>query len=181
MVAVDTSFAQSKDRVTSFVGSLIRHFDTKYAKLSIASFDNAARLLISTELDAFGADGVISSVKFGTNDRRTDLMLDMAIGFFEAEDPGFRKVLFIVAHGSTTHNMASMEEKVKRLKELGAEVFYMNAGRAAAKKEAMMISSFPKENHVFTPADDEELAKSSTYTAYSICNSDETENLSNLS
>ena len=180
MVAVDNSVAQSKHRVTSFVRSLIRHFDTKYAKLSMASYGNAARLLISTETDSIGADDVVSNVKFGTDDRRTDLMLDMAIGFFEAEYPGFRNVLLIVAHGPTTHSTASMEEKVTRLKELGTEIFYMNAGPTATKKEAMTISSFPKESHVFTPADDEELAKSSTYTAYSICNSDETENLRNL-
>ena len=174
MIAVDVSVARSKDRVRSFVNGLTRRFDSKYAKIRIASFGNAAQLLLSIDIGASEADSIIANVHFGTAERRTDLLLDMAIGLFETEHPGYRNALLIVTHGPTTHNKGSIEEKVTRLKDLGTEIFYMSTDPSATREEAMLTSSSPKESHRFTSQNDAELVKSSTYLAYSICDDGDT-------
>jgi len=175
MVAFDTSPVQSKSYTTSFIRGLLQHFSSTYTKLSMVSFGDAVRLLISADTDPFQSDDALNNIKYGTKERRTDLLLEMAAGFFGEEYPGYRNVLLIVSHGATTKNMASMEEKVMRLKELGTDIFYMNVGPAKARtEEAMLVSSSPKEIHVFSSGSDGELMKSSTFVANSICNNAET-------
>ena len=175
MVAFDTSPVQSKSYTTSFIRGLLQHFSSTYTKLSMVSFGDAVRLLISADTDPFQSDDALNNIKYGTKERRTDLLLEMAAGFFGEEYPGYRNVLLIVSHGATTKNMASMEEKVMRLKELGTDIFYMNVGPAKARtEEAMLVSSSPNEIHVFSSGSDGELMKSSTFVANSICNNAET-------
>ena len=173
MLAVDTSIGEGYNQVKPFLKNLMRHFDSKSAKITVASFGNAARLLLPWDVNTLTADDVITNIKLGSDERRTDLLLDLAIGLFETQYSGYRNVLFIIAQGPTTHDAAKMGEKVARLKDLGTEIFYINAGSNALTKEAMLVSSSPTDNHVFAAANDEELLKSSTYIAYSLCNSDE--------
>ena len=181
MVAFDISAAQSKSYTTSFIRGLLQHFSLIYTKLSMVSFGNAVRLLISADAEVFQTDEALKNIKFGTEERRTDLLLEMAIGFFGEEYPGYRNALLIVSHGPTTQNMERMEEKVMRLKELGTDIFYMNVGPARARtEEAMLVSSSPKEIHVLSSGSDGELMKSSTFVANSICNNDDVETLSSV-
>ena len=172
MLAIDTSKAGRKDSLIAFAQGFIRHFDSSSTKISLVTFDLGARFLTSSDIHTSQEiDEMISAIRFGASQRRIDLLLEMATGLFDAAEPAYRNVLFVAADGSMHDEAApDFESKIERLKGHGVEIFYMDIGAKEPTKEAMLLSSSPKDAHIFTTAYNEDISKSQTYTAYSVCN-----------
>ena len=182
IIALDTSnqvHQRDFNKMKTFVKHLVGEFDVKpnAASISVATFDDVAKLKVV--FDAYdsvtGLQAAISKLRRAGTSRRTDLLLELAADVFNEDDgKNMRKVLIVIANGPVASTGSlELEAKVKILKNAGVEIFYTGTGRSLSSDEAIVISSSPKEDHVFKMADSLQLAKASTMIANSVCNSDQ--------
>ena len=101
---------------------------------------------------------------------RTDLFLDLAASVFEEDVDGEqqRDVLIIATNGPITSR--KLQEKIDKLKDLGVEIFFSGIGKKFSQEDALVMSSSPKENHIFKMADFNELISASTSISHTVCN-----------
>ena len=182
MFAVDTSSNVGGNYIRemrSFLRSFIRSFDIKSggARFSFATFDDAPKLKIlfdayETESDLIKIISKISTS--GGKTRRIDLLLDLAASVFDEEDDDSARKVLIVATTNPDSSIRlsdriTLQDKVNRVKENGAEIFYVGVGEST--DEARIVSSSPKEKHVINSLNSGTLRKSSTMAAQAVCDS----------
>ncbi|XP_065056056.1 uncharacterized protein LOC135684421 [Rhopilema esculentum] len=179
LIALDTTempSKQSESYIKDFLKFLSSHFLHKNSrvKISLATFGASINLLASFDGYSTHSDVVAaaSKVEFEGTQRRTDLMLDLAFGHFEEEvaEDDYKRVLLVISRGAAQPYSARTEEQVEKLRSIGVELFYMTAEHLASKEEAVKISSFPKHDHILSLAQFDEIVRSSTFVANSLCN-----------
>ena len=177
MLAMDISHGLGQENLLEmmkFAKHLIKHFATKdnSAQISITTFDNTARLktLFKGENTLRSLEQVIDRIGLSEASKRTDLFLDLAASLFEEDLNGEyqRNVLLITANGPIKSR--NLQEKVEKLKDIGVEVFFSGIGKKFSQNDALVMSSSPKESHIFDMADFSELTSASTSIAYAVCN-----------
>ena len=177
MLAMDISHGLGQGNLLEmkkFAKHFIKHFATNYnaAQISITTFDNTARLktLLKGENTLQRLEHAIDRIRLSDTTIRTDLFLDLAASLFEEDLTGEyqRNVLLITANGPIRSK--DLQEKIDKLKDIGVEIFFSGIGKKFSKNGALVMSSSPKERHIFKMADFGELTSASTYIAYAVCN-----------
>eukprot|EP00112_Aurelia_sp_Birch-Aquarium-sp1_P021759 Seg593.16 transcript_id=Seg593.16/GoldUCD/mRNA.D3Y31 product=Fibulin-1 protein_id=Seg593.16/GoldUCD/D3Y31 len=178
MLALDTSHDLGQGNLLEmkkFARYFIKHFSpsrNSNAQISITTFDNTARLKTSFkgENTLQNLEQAIDRIGLSESTMRTDLFLDLAASVFEEDLTGEyqRNVLLITTNGPITSR--NLQEKIDKLKDLGVEVFFSGIGKKFSQRDAVVMSSSPKESHIFKMADFSELTSASTSIAHTVCN-----------